>query len=362
MNDMAPVSTVLIVAAVLLFFFLGVAIMVIMDHKARLPGGFRHDPFSIVGMHRDHPVIAFLTAVILLGIIVSLVLELTIALASGLGIVKTTEPPNLIARLRAERTAERIRHFHNYPPRMPATEGKKGVCFLCHGDYPHSKEPMVRTLLNMHTQFVGCMTCHADARKIPEQALALRWLNYSGIAVQGVPYGTDLDPKTGNLIQTDDYYSKIVAYARDGAGETLLEITADDPEAQEFAKVRERLSDADRDAVKKKFHRNVSPKGRFCSRCHTGEDRSYVPFRALGFSERRTRDLTNLNIIGLVEKYREFYLPTLTKSDKPLPPIETLTGPKPARPAAPAPDMRKDPRSWWKGTYDAPKPAAPPSP
>ncbi len=362
MHDTLSISTVLIVISVLLFFFLGIAIMVIVDHKARLPGGFTHDPFSITGMHRDHPLIAFLTATILLGIITSLLLVLFATAAEHLGLAKEKKPSGLLTRLKAERTSETIRHFHHYPPQMFATQGKKNVCFYCHGDYPHSKEPMVRTLLNMHTQFVGCMTCHADARKVPEDSLELRWLNYSGIAVKGRPYGTDIDPKTGSLAETDDYYSRVVAFAKHDKGATPIEITSDDPHAREFIEVRDRLSDADRDAVKKTFHRQVSPKGRFCSRCHTDEGRGFVPFRALGFSERRTRDLTNLNIIGVVEKYREFYLPVLTRSGKSLPPLETLTGPRPAKPAAPGPDIRQDPRSWWKGKYDAPRLAPPKSP
>lgn len=362
MHDTSSISTVLIVVSVLLFFFLGIAIMVIVDHKARLPGGFTHDPFSIAGMHRDHPWIAFLTATILLGIIASLLFVLFATAAEHLGLAKEKEPGGLLARLKSERTSETVRHFHHYPPQMFATQGKKNICFYCHGDYPHSKEPMVRTLLNMHTQFVGCMTCHVDARKVPEDALELRWLNYSGIAVKGKPYGIDIDPKTGSLAETDDYYSKIVAFTKNDKGATPIEITADDPQTQEFAKVRNQLSDADRDAVKKTFHKLVSPKGRFCSRCHANEGRGFVPFRALGFSERRVRDLTNLNLIGLVEKYREFYLPMLTRSDKSLPPLETLTGPRPAKPAAPGPDIRQDPRSWWKGKYDAPRPAPPKSP
>lgn len=362
MHDTSSISTVLIVAAVLLFFFLGIAIVVIMDHKARLPGGFTHDPFSIAGMHRDHPVVAFLTATILLGIIASLLFVLFATAAEHLGLVKEKEPGGLLTRLKSERTAETIRHFHHYPPQMLATQGRKNVCFYCHGYYPHSKEPMVRSLLNMHSQYIGCMTCHTDARKVPEDTLVLRWKNYSGIAVKGKPFGTDIDPRTGSLAETDDYYSKIVVFSKQGRDETLIEITADDPHAQEFIKVRDKLSDPDREAVKKTFHKLVSPKGRFCSRCHTNEARSYVPFRALGFSERRTHDLTNLNIIGLVEKYREFYLPVLTKSGKSLPPLETLTGPKPAKPAAPGSDIHQDPRLWWKDTYDAPRPAPPKSP
>jgi hypothetical protein len=98
----------------------------------------------------------------------------------------------------------------------------------------------------------------------------------------------------------------------------------------------------------------VSPKGRFCSRCHAEEQRSYIPFRELGFSERRTRDLTNLNMIGMVQKYKNFYMPSLLRSDKSLPSTETLTGSDRPAPKSGS-DIRKDPRSWWKETYDAPR-------
>lgn len=350
MHDLSTANTTLIVIAVLLFFFLGIAIMVIMDHKAKLPGGFTANPFSVVGMRRDHPVIAFLTTIILLGIIASLLLAMIVTVTGYFDIFKPAKPPGLLSRLSEGRTAERLRHFHNLPAQDITTLGAKNVCFICHGDFPHSKEPMVRTLLNMHTQFIGCMTCHADDRKLPESTVKLRWLNFSGIAVTGRPFGTDVERDTGYLLPTDDVYSRIVPYAQD----KLLEVTLDDPEAKEFAKIQHKLSDHDREAVKKTFHRNVSPKGRFCTRCHTEENRSYLPFRELGFSERRIRDLTNLNFIGLMQKYRSFYMPSLMRSDKSLPSTEVLTGPDRPVPKSGA-DIRKDPRSWWKETYDAPK-------
>jgi cytochrome c553 len=354
MHDMSATSTTLIVIAVLLFFFLGIAIMVIMDHKAKLPGGFTSNPFSVVGMRRDHPVIAFLTTVILFGIIGSLLAAMIVTVSGYFDLFKPAKPPGLLSRLSEGRTAERLRHFHNLPAQDVTTLGAKTVCFSCHGDFPHSKEPMIRTLLNMHTQFIGCMTCHADDRKVPESALRLRWLNFSGIAVTGRPFGTDIEPDSGYLAATDDVYSKIVPYARVDGQEKLLEITLDDPEAREFAKIQHKLSDHDREAVKNTFHRLVSPKGRFCSRCHTDEGRSYVPFRELGFSERRIRDVTNLSIIGLVQKYKNFYMPSLLRSDKSLPSTEVLTGPD--RPAARrGTSIQKDPRAWWKETYDAPK-------
>lgn len=351
MTDTGTTSTTLIVAAVLLFFFLGIAILVVMDLKARLPGGFKRDPFSVSGMRRDHPVEAFLTGTILLGIIIALALSLSVALTDRISMFKKPEPPKLLSQLAQGRNTERLRHFHNYPEQLKPTLGKKNVCFLCHGDYPHSKEPMIRTLLNMHTQFIGCVTCHADSRKIPEKSITLKWLNYSGIETTGKKFGTDVDPKTGLLIATDDYYSKIVAYSDYQGEEKLLEITADSSDAREFAALKGKLSDQDRDAVKKRFHRNISPKGRFCSRCHTDERRSYIPFRKLGFSTQRMRDLTNLNIIGLVEKYREFYLPSLLKSDRSLPPLDVLIGDKKNSKAGKR-KLRKDPRRWWKEKYD----------
>lgn len=315
MHDASPLSPVLIVVAVLLFFFLGIAIMVIMDHKARLPGGFTNNPFSLGGIRRDHPVIAFLTATILLAIIISLVLELLITFLASLGLMTQKKPPPVLSKLIAERTAERLRHFHNLPVRMPPSD-KKNACTPCHGDYPHSKKPMVRSLLNMHTQFIGCMTCHVDEDKVPKQAIVLRWLNYSGTVVKGPPFGTAYDPKTGFLVQTENYSSKIVPYEKSRGGGTLLEVTAEDPRAREFIETYGRLSEQDREAFKKTFHA-LAGKGRACSQCHTEESKSYVPFRALGFSDGRISDLTHLNIVGLIEKYKHFYFPSLLKTDRP---------------------------------------------
>lgn len=346
-------NTVLIVTAVLLFFGLGVAILIIMDHKARISGGFKHDLFTITGMRRDHPVEAFLTMTILLGIIGSLLLSVFAVATAKLGLFKEETPPELLVKLSEERVVERMRHFHNVPHQNYADLGKKNVCFQCHGDYPHSKEPMIRTLMNMHTQFIGCMTCHADPRKIPEESLSFEWLNFSGINTTGPHFGTDIDPKTGYLIETDDYHSKIVVYANTNGEKQLLEMPEDRPEVQEFLAIRDKLSSKDKEAIKKRFHKPVMPKGRFCTRCHATEKESYLPFKQLGFSEERINDLTNLNIIGLVQKYKKFYMPNLLNSDKNLPAVEKLTGSE-KPPLMDTGDMKKDPRAWWKEMYDAP--------
>jgi len=355
MHAVASVNTLFIVMIVVLFMLLGVAIIVIIDHKAKIPGHFARDPFSISGLRRDHPVMSFVTASILGVIILALVLEIGITLGERFGLFAEREEPMLLQKLGEQRVTERMRRFHNAPEVDLPNLGKKPVCFYCHGDYPHSKERMVRTLLNMHTQFVGCMTCHTDPRKVPEDTLTFKWLNYSGIPVEGPPFGTQVDPATGYLQPTDDYYSKIVAYTVKGDTETLLEIPEDTNEVQEFLAIREQLSDKDREAVKKAFHRLVSPKGRFCTRCHTNEKESYLPFRDLGFSQRRIADITDLNIIGIVEKYRKFYMPHLFDAGQALPRVEALVGPEKESGEAAA-ESPEDPRAWWRKTFDPPAP------
>ncbi|MDH5631643.1 MAG: multiheme c-type cytochrome [Gammaproteobacteria bacterium] len=348
MHDIGTQGTVIVVAAVLLFFLLGIAIIVIIDHKARIKGGFTSNPFSIIGLRRDHPFLGFMTALILLSIILALLLEISVALAS-LIIPEKTTTSSIMGSLKEQRSAEKLRRFHNSPEQLKSLFGKKNICLSCHGDFPHSKKVMIRSLLNMHTQFVGCVTCHADPEAISESNIKLRWLNFSGFEVTGPPFGTDVNPKTGELVETDDYYSRIVAYRTDGGKEELMEITADDPRMQDYEKIKGTLSDRDREAVKKRFHKGIKDKGRSCSRCHTDEDKSFIPFRELGFSDNRIQDLTNLNIIGLVEKYKDFYMPSLLGSDS-----EGKGGAATDGKNAGTGQMKRDPRSWWKQMYDSP--------
>ncbi len=344
-----------IVLTVVLFMVLGIALLVVVDHKAQIPGEFHSDPFSIKGLRRrEHPFISFLTMIILFGIIVSLLFELTVTLGEHFGLFVEKEQPKLIQELKVQRVTERNRHFHNEPVEDLINLGQKAVCLSCHGDFPHSKEPMIRTLMNMHTQFVGCMTCHNDPEKVEAKSLSFAWLNFSGIEVKGKPYGVDVDPNTGYLQETDDYYSKIVAYSETANGRQLLEIPETDPQAQEYLAIKAQLSDTDQEAVKKLFHKLASPKGRECSVCHTNEKDSYLPYRALGFSEQRIDDITNLNIIGIVEKYKKFYLPNLFEGNV----SPTRARANAAEKKDSVPKVSDDPNDWWKSNFDAPDEAA----
>jgi cytochrome c553 len=360
MHRFVEIESTFIALTVVMLLLFAIAVLIIIDHKARIPGEFRDDPFGISGQRLNHPVWAWMVSSVL-WIIISVLLTTSIY-AMLFGREKEPEAPKLLAKLDIERQKEKIRHFHNSPKVDPLALGKRPICYTCHSDYPHAKRPMIRTLLNMHTQYVGCMTCHTNDRKVPESAMSLRWLNYSGIEVKGKPFGTDVDPKGGFLLETDDYYSKIVAYTTINGKETLLEITEDAPEAQEFVKLRAQLSDQDMGAIKKAFHSQVSAVGRFCTRCHAPEAESFLPFRALGFSDNRITALTNVNIVGITQKYKEFYIPTifLGDSDTNKSHSGVLFGSsgKPVEQPS-ADEMKSDPRAWWRKSFDVPPPKAP---
>ena len=312
MEEPTEILHIFIIVSVILFMLLGIVFLVMIDHKAKIPGQFRRDAFTISGLRRDPPVVSFITTIILGIIILSLLFELTVAVGERMGLFSHEDnSPEILKKLKEHRFAEEMRHFHNVPTEELVNLGKKQACFYCHGDYPHSKTRMIRTLLNMHTQFIGCMTCHVDERKLPEQNYSFTWLNYSGIKVTGPHYGTSINTDTGFLVETDDLYSKIVVYTDIDGERKLLEPVEDDPEIQEFLAVKDSLVQTDKEAMKKRMHTLVRRKGRFCTRCHAEENKSYLPFRALGFSEQRVADVTNLNIIGIVNKYKEFYFPNL---------------------------------------------------
>ena len=352
MNQTVQLDAVFIALAVVLFVFFAIAVLVIIDHKAKIPGPETDDLFSVSGIRHGHPVWAWMVSVFLWFIIGSLLLIVTYNMTKHLFVQEEEKDQSFLGRVDAEAGAERLRHVHNSPKEAPYSKGKQPVCYFCHGEYPHAEKPMVRTLLNMHTQFIGCMTCHTDSKKVPENQLVLKWLNYSGIPTKGKPFGTDTDPDTGGLIETDDFFSKIVPYRiRPDGKEELLEITENSDEAREFIAVRGDLTTQQQGAIKRMFHTLVNPVGRFCTRCHAAENESYIPFQKLGFSDKRITALTNLNIVGLVQKYKEFYIPTIFRGDMSKQEQKILLGEDKPTPEVDE-EMIDDPRAWWRKTYD----------
>lgn len=215
----------------------------------------------------------------------------------------------ILEEVRRQEEYEIHRHFHNVVdyPRIP--ENMRPVCYICHSDYPHSKHKKVRALLNMHTQFFVCETCHIEEQKDAE--IVYTWYNPLDENPRGPFFGTSYDPETGNLVEVEDRFSRIAPYFKSGDKLSSAIQMQDAPLAQDYMQVRDQLTPEQRDNVKKKFHVNIKPKGHECKTCHSKD--GILDFRKMGFAENRIVDLQQLNVAGMITKYEKFYLPNLFK-------------------------------------------------
>jgi len=192
-------------------------------------------------------------------------------------------------------------------PQLP--ENVRPVCYICHSDYPHSKSKKVRAMLNMHTEFFVCETCHIEEQN--KGRVVYKWYNPLDKEPKGPFFGTSYDPETGNLLEVDDQFSKIAPFFElRGELKSAIQIQ-DSALAQDYMRVRDKLTPEQRDNVKKKFHVNIKAKGHDCDKCHSKF--GILKFREMGFTENRTIDLEQLNIKGMVTKYENFYIPNLFK-------------------------------------------------
>jgi hypothetical protein len=67
--------------------------------------------------------------------------------------------------------------------------------------------------------------------------------------------------------------------------------------------------------AKKIIHKNVNTKPRECDGCHNNE-KQYIPFAELGYPPRRVEELTETAVVGMINKYKEFWIPNILTPGK----------------------------------------------
>jgi hypothetical protein len=268
----------------------------------------------------NHPLISYvigfifmlLTIVVFLGI----VFHLTIS-ERGPGLVRPLWEKyrqqgrsEIFDEARRIEELEQHRHFHNVVAEYPQLpENKRPVCFICHSEYPHRKNKRIRGLMNLHTQFFVCETCHIKEK--PETTVVYNWYNPLDNNPQGPFYGTSYDPETGSLSQGKDLISRIAPFFKGPTTDDLRPaiLVQDSPLAKDYMTVRDSLSPEQREGIKNKFHGKIKPEGHDCKTCHI--KKSLLDLKRLGFAANRIENLKKLNVIGMLSKYEKFYMPEL---------------------------------------------------
>jgi hypothetical protein len=194
-------------------------------------------------------------------------------------------------------------HFHHIG--MTVESDETNVCVRCHGAVPHDKSKAIRGFLNMHAFFMACETCHIQ-HKPAQEPWGFRWYDKKDGAIVANPpdlVATDKE-KYGN------YGTKIAPGMQNADGSfRLINGEKERSFVSDYIKNKDQLSSVEQSKMKKVIHRMVDDKPLLCEGCHTTSQKPYLPFAELGYPQRRIRDLTSTEVVGMVNKYREFYIP-----------------------------------------------------
>jgi cytochrome c553 len=187
-------------------------------------------------------------------------------------------------------------HFHLVDEYVSPSEHMPPICLTCHGTYPHSKEEKVRSILNFHGGFIACSVCHArdePGRKLIYFAWVDRERGSISRQVEG-EYGK--------------YSAKIFPVQMMEGVRTRVFRPVSEEAAKQYVKYKDQYTPDQIAQAKAKLHEHISPKPVFCSECHKKE--GYLDFNRLGFPKQRIDHLNSTEIVGMIEKYKKFYLPS----------------------------------------------------
>jgi hypothetical protein len=191
------------------------------------------------------------------------------------------------------------------------------ICVRCHGTVPHDESKEIRSFLNMHAFYVACETCHIrpDEGNPP-------WIFQWSSKATGLPVA---NPSTlvdieNSFLKEQDYEKKYITYGNYGSKITPGQITDGKFEflkrgnlmayTEEYLEHEEELGEGQKSQVKNVIHRNINEQPIECDQCHK-EDNVYIPYAELGYPPRRVDELTTTSVVGMIEKYSEFWIPEL---------------------------------------------------
>lgn len=241
-----------------------------------------------------------------------------------------TEEETMFVRLIAEQT-KRARIDLGYKViDQPYIEGRfhhigftiqqddASICVRCHGNVPHDESKEVRSFLNMHAFYLSCETCHSRPEDGAE-AWTFRWYDKDTGKIVGNPLAlTEIEEMYHTEQEIRQYpvygnYGAKVAPSLNNLGEVkLLHGDKEMSFVERYVIEQERLKPEQKSQMKRVIHRKVSKEAVQCKDCHNQEDQ-YIPFAELGYPPTRMRELTNLAVVNMILKYKEFYIPSLLK-------------------------------------------------
>lgn len=239
-----------------------------------------------------------------------------------------TEEEKMFARLLSEQEARSKTNLGFKVIDQPYIEGRfhhvgfamqrdeASICVRCHGNVPHNKSKELRSFLNMHAFYLACETCHAS-RPADGQKYEFRWYSKSTGDIVPNPLALkDIEDAYTNQQSAMHVYPTYGNYGAKIAPGTivngkfkLLHDAKDLAFVTKYIQEREKLLPEKKSQMEQKIHEEVAEKPIECVRCHSERDQ-YFSFSQLGYPPTRERELTNTAVVGMIRKYKEFYIPS----------------------------------------------------
>lgn len=191
-------------------------------------------------------------------------------------------------------------------------EDPSNTCVQCHGDIPHNKSKEIRSFLNMHAFFIACQTCHirAEDQSMP---LAFRWRDKE----TGEQTVNPLALVDMEEIHGEDEETQYPTYGNYGAKIAPGEIIDNTftfikgvPEGvlNKYLEQQNKLTTQQKSQMNGVIHKRISDQPIVCDECHNISD-PYLPFAEFGYPPRRVDELTASSVVGMIDKYKEFFIP-----------------------------------------------------
>ena len=187
------------------------------------------------------------------------------------------------------------------------------MCVRCHGNVPHDESPEMRSFLNMHAFYLACETCHAAEEG--ETDRQYRWYDKDNGEVVPNPVALrDIEDmyrtESAHVYPTyGNYGAKIAPGTEQGGSFAFLNGAKEMTFVEGFLKEQELLGSEQKSQMKQVMHRKVSSEPITCKDCHN-ETEQYLPLAKLGYPSTRVAELTDSSVVGMILKYKEFYIPS----------------------------------------------------
>lgn len=181
----------------------------------------------------------------------------------------------------------------------------RNLCVSCHGDVPHDKKKEIRAFLNMHAYFMACETCHVKSETPSDH----KYVWYDKVTGDEKP---SIDP--GFFLEDTPY--KLMPLKRGGSEPRVFDAEPMKKYVSEFKSKVGEMVPAAKSASLKVIHRPMTKleDSVKCNECHNPNvNEAYLPLREIGYTDRRMAQIVGNEVAGMIDRYKEFYIPNFLK-------------------------------------------------